>query len=237
LGEVDVELMRDAGLDEGTGVTPVPSDEGIEKNEANSGEFLRKPLDGPDDAADPLPPFINPAITKDAEFPFGRPLRFRDDDGVEELRIYPPRGPMADDAVFQFHATADTFGIAQETEGPPGNIFFHLVAFQHEVEEPGPRPEPVEGIEDGILAAKAEIEGLLPEGGKRPDGARELEPGRGDAFRREKDEAVAPADERVAELKVPAHASEHLDVGKEGCDLHGGSNVTRDRDYVKAGVG
>jgi hypothetical protein len=26
-------------------------------------------------------------------------------------------------------------------------------------------------------------------------------------------------------------------VGKEGRDLHGGSNVTRDRDYVKAVMG
>jgi hypothetical protein len=236
LGKVEVELIRNAGLDQGAGVAPVQSDERIEKNEANSREFLQKALDGPDNAADTLPLLMDPAIAKDAKLPSGRPLRFQDGDGVEELRVNPPRSPVADDAVLQFYATADGFGIAQEAVGPPGDLLLPLVAFQHEVEEPGPRPKPVEVVEDGILAAKAEIEGLLPEDGKRPYGAGELEPRGGYAFRREKDEAVTPADERVAKLEVPAHASEYLDMGEQGRDVHGVLNLTRDRESVKAGT-
>ena len=110
------------------------------------------------------------------------------------------------------------------------------MAFQHEVKELSPGPKPVEIVENGILAAKAEIEGLLPENGKTLYGAGEFEPRRGDPFRREKHEAVTPADERVAKLKVPAHASEHLDVRKQGGDVHGVLNVTPGRKSVKAGM-
>jgi hypothetical protein len=86
------------------------------------------------------------------------------------------------------------------------------VAGEHEIEILHPRPQGVEGRQDGVFAAQPGVELLLAEGRERAEPAAERKPVGRDAARGEKSDIQAASGKLVAELQIAPDAAEDLDV-------------------------
>lgn len=236
LGKVEIELGGHGCLDERAGITSIPADQAVEKNQKEMRIPSMKLLDGLDHLPDALSLLVDSAITENLEFPARIRLariglssnlslrkwrrRFRLRQPKKYLRIYSARRSETAAAVFPLDPPADAFRISQQVITTPGDFFFLFMALEHEVEAFRPGLEGVELFQDGILAAESDVEFGLRNGLKGPDLSPVLQPIRLLPCRGEKCEAMTSSGQRVADLEIAADAAEDFHVGKERRDPH-----------------
>lgn len=107
------------------------------------------------------------------------------------------------------------------------------MAFEDKIEELGSGFQLVKSGQDGVFAAKADVEGLPLKCFKRVDGSLKFEPSRPLPFRCEKDKGMASSDELVSDLQAAANPTKDFDMGKKRGNLHFRLNVARVRLPVK----
>jgi len=94
------------------------------------------------------------------------------------------------------------------------------VPFEDKIKILGRRPDPVEIRQDGIFAAKGDVEGIGVDRGRRPRLPQERQPPGRPSPGMKNHERVPLPDELVPELEIPADAAENVEMRQEGGDLH-----------------
>ncbi len=233
--------------DQRAGVSPVPADQAVEKEEPKAGVFPVEGLGGLDDVADALSFLVDATVGEDGErcqkarvgmtrnpgqrrrlvlIRTGRDhsanssLRSPPRHRPEHVRVDPAGRPVAGDAVLALDPAANALRASQEVVVPVGHRLFQLVAFKNKIEELRPGPEAVELRQDGELAADPDVEFRAAQGVERYRPAAELEPIGLLPRRREQRIIMPPPDERVPQFDIAADAAVDLDVRQEGGDLH-----------------
>ena len=102
--------MRHRSLDERAGITSVPADQAVEKNEAEVGPAFAKFLHGLDDFPNTLSFSIDPAVAEDSDL-IRRRTFFRQ--GIEDIRVDSAGRAKTGDTVFPFDPPADAFRVPQ----------------------------------------------------------------------------------------------------------------------------
>ena len=155
---------------------------------------------------------------------------------MENFRVDAPWSAPAADPVSPLNPAADPLRAPQKMQIATGDFPLPFVSLKDEIEELGSSPEPGKIGQDGIFTADSDVEAVLVQDRKRPDGACELEPIREFSFRRKQDEGVAEFGELVADLQVAADSSINLDVRKKRRNLHFRLNVARTPFSVKLSI-
>ena len=210
--------MGDGRLDQGAGVPPVFSDQAVEEDEAEPGVAAPEPLDGLDDQRDAFPPLGDAAIAENAEFARRPGRSLGRVEGMEDLGVDAARGAAADDTVPALDPAAEALGIPEKKKTPADDLALELVAFQDEIEVFPGRPEAVEPVQDGILAAEADVERQAGEGRKGQGSPPKRKPGGRFTGWGEQGKLMAAPDELVPDLDVAADPPEDLGMGKKRGD-------------------
>ena len=223
LRQVEIEIVGDVGFYQRARIAAVGSDQRVEEDEPQTGILRVKGFNGPDNVPDAFAAFVDPAVAEDVE----RFMRGFIQGGMENARIDAARRPVTEDPVLPLHPPADPLGIPEKQKIFPDDLLLPFVALKDEIEIFRGGPEALEPGQDGILAAKGDVEGVVGQGGKGSRLGLEIQPFRLAPLRMEENEGMTAAGELVAELEIAADAAEDLDVREEGGDLHMRNPVPR----------
>ncbi len=217
LGKVEIELVGYGCLDQKAGVASISADQAVEKYKTEARPVLVESLHRPDHFLNPLSFLGDAAVTEDLEFNSRRSASW---EGKKDLRVDPPGSTVTAEAIFPLDPTADARRIPQQVIPAPGGLFFPLMAFENKVETFCSCLEGIELIQDGIFAAKADIEFHLRESCKRPNLGAVFQPVWLLPCRSEKGEAMTSPGEGVSDLEITTDPAENFNVGKESRDPH-----------------
>jgi hypothetical protein len=174
-------------------------------------------FDGAKGIPDAFPALVDSAVAEDIQRVPRRPGFHR----MKYFRIDAPRRLKTADFMLPLQAPANALGIPEKIIISPGDGLFHFVAFEDKIEKLGPGPKPVKLGKDGIFAAEPDIKFFVVQRIKRPDGALKSQPARRLPLGVEKDIAMAPLDELVADLDIAADSAKNLDMRQQSGDFHG----------------